>query len=156
MPLPNTFQDNRSVKPAHAGFTLIEILVVIGLIALFAAVSALIGYSALGRSSVSGERDAVVLMLAGARARALANMDQQPQGVRIDNANITLFEGSSYPGTNQRTTPRNASVTVSPSPIDVIFDQLSAGVTAGAGTVTLTNGSQSYTVDINAQGRIEW
>ena len=139
------------------GFTLIEILVIVGLFGLLAAMGAFIGFDSIGRSSVHSERDLVVLMLTGARTRTLANVNEKAQGVRITNNEIILFEGTLYPGINPRSTPRNSAITVSPAlPVDIIFDQLSANVTTGACTITLTQDTKNATIEINGQGRIDW
>jgi len=153
MKLHNTFRQNNK-----AGFTLIEILIVAGLFLILASIGTLIGFDSIGRSSVHDERDLVVLMLTGARTRALANVNEKKQGVRIKANEIVLFElDTSGTETNDRSTPRNSAVTITPAPpFDIVFDRLSANVITGAGAVTLTQDSKTDTIDINEQGRIEW
>lgn len=152
-PLPISYKLSSS-----KGFTLVEILVVTGLFILLISVGAIIGFDSITRSTVHNERDLVVLMLTGARARALANVDQKPQGVHIETGKIVLYEGSVYNPADptNRDTPRNTNITISPNPAEIIFDQLSANVTTGAGTITLMQDAQTDTVEINGQGRIEW
>lgn len=138
------------------GFTLIEILIIVGLFALLIASSLIIGLDSVGRSTVHGERDLAVLMLTGARTRALANINEAPQGVYIDSSNITIFEGSSYAaGVNKRVTPRNAGISIAPNPAEVVFDQITADVASDI-SIVFSNGSQSAQVDINTEGGIEW
>ena len=147
----------RGAKTGTRGFTLIEILVVVGLFALLAAMGAIIGIDSIGRSTVHDERDLVVQILTGARTRALENINQSRHGVRITTDDIEIFEvNSSGTETNSRITPRNANIDISPNPTTIIFNQLSANVTSGAGAITLTQGNQTDTIDINAQGLIEW
>ncbi len=156
MKLPNTFHAKSHTLWLNKGFTLIEVLVVLGVFILLAGATAILSLNSINRSTVSSERDLIVQMLLGARARALANVDQMRQGVYIDSSNIIAFEGDTYPGVNQRSTPRNSAITVSPSPTTLVFDRLSGSAYSGAGTVTLTQSGQSYTIDINSEGRIEW
>ncbi|OHA27352.1 MAG: hypothetical protein A3C06_04175 [Candidatus Taylorbacteria bacterium RIFCSPHIGHO2_02_FULL_46_13] len=151
-------------RKSAGGFTLIEILVVTGLFAILVSVGAIMGFDSISRSTVQSERDLVVLMLTGARTRALANVNQLAQGMHVTPSEIILFEGSAYDSTdpNNRSTPRNSGIEVkngATPPVDtfdVVFDQLSASVTMGVGIVTLSQGAQTDTIDINGQGRIEW
>jgi prepilin-type N-terminal cleavage/methylation domain-containing protein len=138
------------------GFTLIEILVVVALFVLLVAVSVIIAFDSINRSSVHGERDLIVLMLTGARTRALANVNQAKQGVYINNSTITLFEGDSYgSGTNKRVTTRSSGVLVSPNPSEVVFDRVSGKIPSNV-SITLTSEGKSAVIDINTEGRIEW
>ena len=139
-------------------------LVVIGIIILIASLGAFIGFDTIGRSNVHSERDLFVSLLTGARARALANVNQSTHGVHIDPTNFVLFEDSTAPYTytsgdpNNRVVARNASVTkTGPGPDDILFLQLSGNVPVlNTGTVTLTGGAQSATIEINTAGRIDW
>ncbi len=140
-----------------AGFTLIEVLVVIGLLGLVASLGSAIGFDTLGRSATREERDTLVSLLWSARTRALANMHESAQGVHIDGGQYVLFEGPSYDisDPDNQMIPRNPAVTISGGP-DIIFTQLSGGVSAGTGTLTMTGPTGMATVEINEAGRIEW
>ena len=146
-----------------AGFTLIEILVVVGIFALILTTGALIGFDSIGRGNVGSERDLLVTLLSGVRAQSLANVNEVSHGIRIEADKFTLFDGSAWPGTNPpRVIARNVAVVITsipplipPLPIDVIFTQLSGNVSVPV-DINLTLGAQSQTIKINAQGRIEW
>ena len=144
------------------GFTLIEILVIVGLFGLLAAMGAFIGFDSIGRSSVHSERDLVVLMLTGARTRALANVNQVAHGVHITADKIIIFEGLSYSGTTEPATDRNDAIDMTPEPATIVFKQLSAEATDGNNicnplcTITFKQGPQVDTIEINGQGRIDW
>ena len=146
------------VKKSAAGFTAIEILVVVGVVALIAAFGAIIGLDAIGRSSVGSERDLYVTLLSGARDRALANVNQSAHGVRAEADTFILFEGTSYNPSDPDNQPigRTTGIAVS-GPENIIFEQLSGNaLPASVGTITFSDGVQSDSVEINARGRIEW
>lgn len=155
MKLPKVCKDN---IPSRAGFTLIEVLIVVGLIGLIATLGVLIGFDSITRSSLGGERDFLVSFIVGARARALANVDESPQGIYIDENSVILFEGSEYnpADPNNRISERNSSILISPNPTEIVFEQLSANVTSGAGVFTLSSDEKTAEVDVNTVGRVEW
>lgn len=147
----------RVLRKSGAGFTLVEILVVLGLLGLVASLGSAIGFDTLGRSAVREERDTLVSLLWSARTRALANMHESAQGVHIDSDEYVLFEGDSYNSSDpdNQLMPRNPAVTISGGP-DIIFAQLSGGVSTGIGTLTMTGPTGEATIEINGAGRIEW
>ncbi len=152
----------KSRKISHdnsRGFTLIEILVVIGLFILIFSLSAFVGFDSIARSTVAGERDSLTSLLASARAHAISNVNEKKHGVHIDEdePDFVLFEGDSYSAgdPNNRPVARTSAVSVS-GPGDIIFEQLSGDVITGVGTTTLSDGSKTAEININSVGRIEW
>lgn len=141
------------------GFSLIEVLLVLGIFAAVAAFTLFMGIDTIARGSAMSERDTLVALITSARTSALANTQARPHGVRIDATSFTRFEGTSYtafPAT-YRVVPRNSGVSISgPAlPVDIIFSQLAA-TTTGYSTITLSQGGASYTVDVSSAGHIEW
>lgn len=148
---------------ANVGFTLIEVIFVMALVMSVATFGFVIGIDSINRSNVIQERDLLVsMLLTGARARALANIDQEHQGIRITPDEFVLFEGGAYDPTDpeNRSTPRNENVSVTDEggsdEFDVVFEQLSANVIEGDGTITLSQGEEEYSVSVNTFGRIDW
>lgn len=143
----------------RGGFTLIEILVIVALFAFLMSIGALMGFDSITRSTVHNERDLVVLMLTGARTRALANINENAQGVRITASEIILFEGDAFddfPNTH-RSTARNSAITATLTPnVDIVFDQLSAAVANDINIELEDTSGKTADIDINGQGRIEW
>ena len=148
---------HRGLRKSGAGFTLIEVLIVIGLLGLVASLGSAVGFDTLGRSAVREERDTLVSLLWSARTRALANMHESAQGVHIDGGQYVLFEGASYDisDPDNQVIPRNPAVSISGGP-DIIFVQLSGDASTGIGTLTMTGPTGAATVVINEAGRIEW
>lgn len=141
------------------GFSLLEVLVVLGIFAAVAAFTLFMGVDSIARGSAMQERDTLVSMLTSARTASLANMNARAHGVRIDATHFTRFEGDAYtdfPAT-YRAVARNDAVSVSgPTlPVDVIFSQLD-GATQGYTTITVSEGPGSYAIDVSSVGRIEW
>ncbi len=139
------------------GFTLIEVLIVVALLATAASFSILIGIDSIGRSVAISERDLAITFLETARTNALANVDESPHGLHIDATSFVLFTGTAYNPSDgkNRVYERAAAVTVTPTG-DIVFTQLSGTVDTGAGTITFSDSAQSATLEVNKEGRIEW
>ena len=137
-----------------SGFTLIEILVIMGFFLILLSMGLIFGLDSISRSTLVSERDLVVLMLTGARTRALANVNETSHGVRIESGQAVIFEGAP-PGTDQRITERNSAITVSPEDEDIVFEPLTARLSDDVQLV-LSDGSKTAVIDINTEGRIEW
>ena len=145
------------------GFTLIEITIVLALVGVIAAFGVAMSYSSLSQTTVTQERDLfVTLLLRSTRAAAIANMEEAPHGVYIDDANnrYILFTGTAYSSSD----PDNRSVPYTDDVITVtnnggnsiVFDQLSGKVTSGAGTISIGNGNATQGIIIRESGQIDW
>jgi prepilin-type N-terminal cleavage/methylation domain-containing protein len=145
-------------RSSARGFTLIEVVIVVALAAVIIAMGTIMGYDTLGRSSVHEERDLLVTLLTGARARALANVNEQEHGVHVAADSFVLFAvdaGDPYdPGDPANVAIERRGDAVVAGDDTVVFEQLSAA--ASPATITLTQGAASSTISINAAGRIEW
>ena len=143
-----------------SGFSLIEVILVLALVGVVALFSMGLSLSSISRSAVAQERDLFVsLLLRGARAAALANINEQSHGVKIDNVSkqYTLFEGVTFDpdaGTN-RVIPFTSD-TIAVTDTTIVFEQRSGDVSAGAGTITFGSGDQSRNIVINQVGQIDW
>ncbi len=137
--------------------SLIEVIVVMGLLGMVLAFGMVVSLNSITRGTLIGERDLLVSLLISTRTRAMANVDELPQGVHVSATAFTTFEGSSYTAGNptNRDIPRTTSATTT-GPSTIVFDQLSANVTTGAGTVAMGDGTATTTIDLGAYGRIEW
>jgi prepilin-type N-terminal cleavage/methylation domain-containing protein len=150
-------------KTHQQGFSLIEVTIVLGLIGVIAAFGVAMSYSSLSKTSVTQERDLfVTLLLRGTRAAAIANMQETPHGVYIDDANnqYILFNGTTYSSSDpdNRTIPyTNDVITVTNTGgSTVVFDQISGNVITGAGTISIGNGEATQQIIIRESGQIDW
>lgn len=134
-----------------AGFTLIEILVVIGIFSVLAAIGLFFSMDVYRSNSVSSERDMIMSILQKARSQAINNINEKPHGVRFISGKYIVFEGIDCDATGQEN-PASPSV----HPIDdcVKFDQLTGDSINK--TLTVTDGAKTFTIEINSQGRISW
>lgn len=142
----------------RSGLTLIEILVVIGIIILLFSLGLFFSMDSFRGYSFHAEEDKLVTILQRARSKSLANIDQASHGVHIDvvGSAYVLFEGTVYNPVDPKNepTPIEGPVTLS-GLTDVLFDQLS-GASNTPGTITISGGGKSATVIINNEGRIDW
>lgn len=134
------------------GFTLIEVLTVLGLLGVILSIGLIAGFDSLSRSSLVSERDTITLALAGARARALANVNETSHGVRVEEDRLVVFEGD--PPANELVTERNPAVEAS-GDLEITFTPLTVIVDSDK-TITLSQNGQEAVIDINTEGRIEW
>ena len=99
--LPETFKNN---KIAKAGFTLVELLLVIGItLAMATAAAAPIYGNLQGLAQVNEATANIIQTLRVARERAVAGVNDSPHGVFLDmnvggSDSITLYQGSSFAG----------------------------------------------------------
>lgn len=146
-----------SVKHHNNGFTMIEIVVVIGIFAILGTFGLFATLDSYRSSSLSGERASLVSILSRARANSLSNIDGLPHGVHITPTNYTIFEGSSYDtrAVNlDQTISASNSITHGTSTEDIIFSQLSGTTTQTI--ITLSNGVRFEIITVNSEGMINW
>lgn len=145
------------------GFTLIEIILVMGLIGIILSFGVAMSIGSISQSTVTQERDLfVTLLLRGARAAAIANVGQTAHSVYIDSANhkYILFDGTTYTSgasTNREVPFTNDNIVVTNTGGNkIIFDQLSGNVSEGAGTISITNGNATQEIIVREVGQIDW
>jgi prepilin-type N-terminal cleavage/methylation domain-containing protein len=140
------------------GFTLIEIIVVLTLFSILGALMLGIGVDSVERTIVGEKRTMVVELLERARTRSMSNIGALPHGVYVTGADITLFQGGTYvpgnPSNEISTSNEQVTITAPATPFSVVFTQLSGTTTPVA--ITFSNNGQSYSVTVNAEGRIDW
>lgn len=119
-----------SPRPSSAkGFTLTEVLVVIGLFALLAAIAGVASTSDFRGSALRDERASVLSALRKARGDAMANRGETPRGVRVDAEGVVIFAGASYASRDEAEDERVPRVFPVEYPEysvrEVVFEQLS-------------------------------
>lgn len=148
---------------AQKGFTMIEILVAIGILAIIFAIGLLMNMDLYRGYSRRSERDTLVSVLERARSRAMANVNQHAWGACFDRANhnYIIFNGASYSGIPSDTLSGNPSVAITPATTKlecgnggIVFDQLTGDTSAVA--ITMTQGAITSNISTNAEGLIIW
>jgi len=162
------------------GFSLIEIIVVLGILALIASIGLFVSMDFWRGSSSHSEQDSVVSLLENARSQSLNNIDQVRHGVHFDASPLryTEFECTSstctdYSGADTskdlviNSSSNNVSVTAPVLPFDIIFDQLNgACITTTSPTpficdpatqqIKINDGVKDYIITVNSEGQIDW
>lgn len=136
------------------GFTLLEALMVIGILALILAVGGPIALDFYLDYQLSSEIQLLTSVLQQARNLSMINHNESDHGVYIDTTKFTIFQGSSFASRDQsqdKTFPRAQAISVS-GPGELIFTALS-GQTASS-TYTLGDGRKNKNVYVNAEGLV--
>lgn len=160
MQLPKIYTPRKS---RDAGFTAVEILVVLGIFVFIAVLGLFLSTTTLRNSSFSSDINIVASVLQRARGRATANINEYSHGVRLDASGYTIFQGPSSPLTFASRVvsldePIQAGAGFSFLPtatIDIIFTQLS-GESSFNGPIVITNGFNTATISLNYEGQISW
>lgn len=132
------------MKKKERGFSLMEILVVMGLMAILATVAmrSLSGFR--NEDSLVSASDIVRQTVEEARSLTLSSKNDQQHGVHFESTQVVLFEGTTYsssdPDNVVRPLPSSVTITdidLSGGGDDVVFKKLS-GETDEPGTIEVT------------------
>lgn len=152
----------------NRGFTIIELLTVVALMALILGLGLIVSMDSLRGFSFRNDRDAVVAALQRARARAINNVclgnacvDGKAHGVYFDAGRIVLFQGSDYSSRDEVVDEiikfESAATTINNSPPNgIVFEQLSGNVNSAVSIEMRGGDWRGATIEINAAGRINY
>jgi prepilin-type N-terminal cleavage/methylation domain-containing protein len=148
------------------GFTMIEILVAIAIMAIIFALGLFMSMEMYRGYSRRSERDTLASVLERARSRAMANVHQHMWGACLDGSNYVIFSGQNYANRiDSETVPVNSGTTIDASGAPaflcsgggIVFAQLTGDtIPATAQTITMTQGAITSTISTNVEGRIDW
>ncbi len=142
-------------KLRTAGFTLVEILLVVAIISLSSSVSFAVGRSYLLRARHLAAVQVIESQLVSARVFSTANRAGSSWGVRSANSSVTLFSGESYDTRNVQldyVTQLPSLVTVTGN--DIVF-QKDTGFVSGGGVYTISSEYETTVVQVNTLGVVE-
>ncbi len=120
---------------------LLEVVMVISL-ALLVAIMAYLPFAGYRKSqALSGATENTLSLLSKARTDTVSSVNNNQYGIHLASSSLTLFAGSSYPGTTVQTVTLPSVVVVSDTSlfgndVNIIFDRVT-GTTAAYGTITL-------------------
>lgn len=124
----------------HAGFTLIEMVVVVAIVAMVAALATVSFSSVSARQSLDKGTDAVVALLAQARSLTVSAKNAATYGVHLQASGPVLFVGTSYNSSDPSNVPSLldprlsiASTSLVGGGQDIVFNKLT-GSTTQSGT----------------------
>ena len=150
---------SREVSSRIPGFTLIEVLVSIGILAVLAGLTVPILASLPTRASLDTSAEGLVSFLRRAQARSVAGWDDGGWGVVFFADHYTLFQGASYaardPLQDELVTLPPTVQLVSGLGSEVTFAR-AEGLSSVEGTLTLTDQYGGVrTITLNSAGRID-
>lgn len=146
---------------AGGGFTLIEVMLSIGIIALLAGISIPSANLFLSRNEVGVESVKIADSLRRARGQAMAGQEDSAWGVHFTATQYTVFKGASYSSSD----PLNdysdmpgvltlGAITINGGGSNIIFNRIK-GDTSTYGTTTVQNDAgDSKTIVVNQEGTI--
>jgi prepilin-type N-terminal cleavage/methylation domain-containing protein len=138
------------------GFTLVEMLVVLGIFSVMAAAFAPFTYDSYQSTLFLSEKSSLVSLLQHARQQSIDNMDGMPHGVHFGNDEATMFEGETYASSSTQSGEVDLSKTVTlVGGADVVFAQLS-GISSEPMSLQLIDGRRSASITVETSGRIDY
>ncbi len=152
------------------GFTLIEILVAMGIFILILTLGLLISMDFAKSFSYRSERNDIGSILQKARGESLNNINQTRHGVHFQGSPLKYIVFECPAATPQCTSysasssdysldPSYGISVLSPAlPFDIIFDQINGSCVncANPTSIKVSDGTKQYTISINSEGRIDW
>lgn len=149
--IPNLFII-RTANKNNAGFTLLELLIVIGLISFLAVMGLLLSMDSYRSYSFNYEERLLISILQRARSQAMANLDQDQHCAWVQGSNYVISKGSACTGGDvfQRAAAIDVNWTA-----PLVFNQLDGSVTVPM-TITLTGQGKTANITINNEGQIDW
>lgn len=149
----------RKLKAGWRGFTLIEVLLVIAILAIIFGYTIGAGSNFYFNQALISERDSLIGLLRNARSRALANINQSSHGIFMSTSTnqYIIFDGPSYASravAYDLAFPKSAALTVT-GPAEIVFSS-PEGASNVSGTIILSGGAGAASISINSEGGINW
>lgn len=143
---------SRTTLKGNHGFTLIEILVALGIVAILFTASSFLNFNSYNRELLESEQETLVSVLITARSRSMNNIDASRHGVKIEDDNFILFRELPY---DEEIIPRNSNVKNTSTLDTVIFEQLS-GEIDNFGEIILSENLKTKKITLLQSGLIDW
>ena len=148
---------NKLLKRSRAGFTLVELLIVVAVFGLLVALGLFVSFQTYRTYDFQDEVTRVTTALQTARSRSMANVDGVEHGVCYEDAPshsaYIIIAGDPCDGSAGQKIIVAEAVGVT-WPNTITFDQLSGQ--ANTTDITLTYEGKTATIQISSNGRINW
>lgn len=143
------------MRSSH-GFTIVELLIVIGVFALFAGIATIVGTRSLRNTEFDRVRETIRMELSSAQADTIGGTLDSAWGVAVFPNAVTRFRGSTYAtrvsAFDRTTTFGNAVIIGGASEVDFTRP---FGLPASATSITYTDGVYSATTTVSTAGAID-
>jgi len=150
---------NNINRTKGAGFTLIELMIVVALIIMFSALVLPMSFNFFQEATLKDQVRNIENSLRKAQAMAITGQEDSSAGVKITQSECIIFEGESYDNRREKAdTIIPFPVSLSLSGADEIVFQKSTGLPTfpeEERTIIITFGDNSKEITINSQGKIE-
>jgi Tfp pilus assembly protein FimT len=153
-------------RTGESGISVIEILLVMGIVSVIAAFSMSFSLDSYREYSFRNSRDMLVSVLEKARSQSINNIclgsacsNGKSHGVHLQSGSYVIFQGPNWAGrdTNLDETIQIDSPAIQISGTDIVFLQLSGDTSSAGGTITMSDITGHISViTANAEGRIAW
>ncbi|MBP7842669.1 prepilin-type N-terminal cleavage/methylation domain-containing protein [Candidatus Woesebacteria bacterium] len=140
-----------SAKPKYFGFTVIELLVVISIVAIVSATIIPVGSAFLVRNHMSNKTNELVSSLRTAQISSMNGKEDMRWGVQVTASQIKLY-AENDPAFNQ-TFAIPASITITQD--TVLFNKLTGNPDATATFTITSNSSDSTVITVNEVGTVD-
>ncbi|MDO8443050.1 MAG: prepilin-type N-terminal cleavage/methylation domain-containing protein [bacterium] len=152
-------QYKKNIKPDSKvrGFTLIEVMIVVGILAGLAGLGLFVSVDLYKSYTFYSERNIVISIIQKARNQSLVNINESKHGVYLESGRYTIFQGENYVSRNAVYDEIiEAGPTISRTGLtEIVFDQLNGNPNI-TGNITLSEGLRSSIISIENEGRINW
>lgn len=151
------FAAGTDTKDRIGGFTLIEVLVTVGIVALMVSLSAGVYVTFSRHESLEIATVGVVEAIRHAQANAQAGKGDAAWGVKFAERSVTVFRGASYSGraaSDDQTMGFPGGVKAGGLG-EIVFSEY-VGATTNVGTVVLSNDLGQRNISVNAKGTVSY
>lgn len=147
----------KSAKKLTLGFSLLEVIVVIGIVGLLATISTSVYSSFKAHENIEIATTSVVEAIRYAQSNSQAGKGDSSWGVEIIPTSVIIFKGTSY---SSRDVSADQSLDFSSGVVasglsEIIFSKIT-GTTVNTGTVVLTNSYGTKNILINEKGTLTY
>ncbi len=143
------------------GLTLVEMLVVIGIMVTVVGIATPMALNQVFRATTEAEARKLASSIYVLQQRAYTGNGNSAYGIKFTNADYTTFNGTAFSsGTNKESTSFDAKVKASQIQLTGGVSELSFNkgsyLPSASGTIALTSASDTYIVELNAQGFVTY
>ncbi|PKM91758.1 hypothetical protein CVU82_00945 [Candidatus Falkowbacteria bacterium HGW-Falkowbacteria-1] len=147
----------RESKTFSRGFSLLEILLTVSILALLAGVLSPVYFSMQSRDSLEAKTETVVSSLRRAQILSMTGENDSSWGLKILENEVVVFEGNDY---LTRDTVYDDIIKIDSKIItsgldEIVFNKI-VGDTNDTGVVTLKSTTQERNIDINKKGIVNY